>query len=98
MRASARRADAHGQALQNSEFHTHVIAASGNRTIQRLWSLLEPFARTYLTATAPGADLHWLAERHVAILDALEAHDPDRAAQAMRVHAREAEQQFRKAR
>lgn len=93
MRAAAARNDAHGQALKNSEFHDCVIAASGNRTLQRLWAMLEPFARTYLTATAPGADLHWLAERHVTILDAFRARDPERAADAMRVHAREAEAQ-----
>lgn len=93
MRGSADRGDAHAQAMQNSQFHTCVIAASGNRTLQRLWSMLEPFARTYLTATVPGADLHWLAERHVAILEAFEARDPERAATAMRTHAREAETQ-----
>ena len=93
MRASADRGDAHAQAMQNSQFHTCVIAASGNGTLQRLWSMLEPFARTYLTATVPGADLHWLAERHVAILEAFEARDPERAASAMRTHAREAEAQ-----
>ena len=93
MRASAARGDAHGQALQNSEFHTCIIQASGNRTLQRLWAMLEPFARSYVTATVPGADLHWLAERHVAILAALESGDPDAAAEAMRVHAREAESQ-----
>jgi DNA-binding GntR family transcriptional regulator len=93
MRASADRGDAHAQALQNSQFHTCVIAASGNRTLLRLWSMLEPFARTYLTATVPGADLHWLAERHVAILDAFEARNPERAAAAMRTHASEAEAQ-----
>jgi DNA-binding GntR family transcriptional regulator len=94
MRDCADRGDAHAQALANSEFHTLVIAASGNHTVQRLWEILEPFARTYLTATAPGADLHWLAERHVAIVDALEAHDAERAAEQMRVHAREAEAQL----
>jgi DNA-binding GntR family transcriptional regulator len=93
LRASAGRGDAHAQALQNSEFHTCVITASDNRTLQRLWSMLEPFARTYLTATVPGADLHWLAERHVTILAALEARDGEAAAAAMRAHAREAEDQ-----
>jgi DNA-binding GntR family transcriptional regulator len=93
MRASAARGDAHAQALRNSEFHDCIITASGNRTLQRLWSMLEPFARTYLTATLPGVDLHWLAERHVAILDAFAARDPERAAEAMRLHAREAERQ-----
>lgn len=93
MRESAEREDPHAQAAQNSEFHTCVIVASGNRTLQRLWAMLEPFARSYLTATVPGADLRWLAERHVAILEALESGDPDRAAEAMRIHAREAEHQ-----
>jgi DNA-binding GntR family transcriptional regulator len=93
MRASAARGDAHTQAMQNSAFHTCVITASANRTLQRLWAMLEPFARTYLTATVPGADLHWLAERHVAILEALEARDADRAAEVMREHARQAESQ-----
>lgn len=93
MRACAARGDAHAQALANSEFHTLVVTVSGNRTIARLWEILEPFARTYLTATAPGADLHWLAERHVAVVAALESRDPERAAQQMRIHAREAESQ-----
>jgi len=93
MRASAGRGDAHAQALQNSQFHNCVISASGNRTLQRLWAMLEPFARTYLTASVPGTDLHWLAERHSAILDAFEARDPERAAAVMRTHAREAEEQ-----
>jgi DNA-binding GntR family transcriptional regulator len=94
MREFAAHGDAHSQAMANSEFHTLVVGASGNRTVQRLWEILEPFARTYLTATAPGADLHWLAERHVAIVQALESGDAERAAEQMRVHAREAETQL----
>lgn len=93
MRASAVRGDAHEQAIQNSAFHACIIEASGNRTIQRLWAMLEPFARSYVTASVPGADLHWLAERHVAILGALQSGDLQAAAEAMRVHAREAQAQ-----
>jgi DNA-binding GntR family transcriptional regulator len=93
MRASADAGDAHAQAIQNSAFHTCVIEASRNRTLLRLWAMLEPFARSYLTATAPGADLRWLADRHAAIVDALASGDADLAADAMRVHAREAEDQ-----
>jgi DNA-binding GntR family transcriptional regulator len=91
MRTCAARGDAHSQAQYNSEFHNCVIAASGNRTLQRVWGMLEPFARTYLTAAMPGADLNWLAERHVAILEALESGDGERAAEVMRQHAVEAE-------
>lgn len=93
MRASAARGDARTQSLQNSQFHNCIIEGSGNRTLQRMWAMLEPFARTYLTATVPGADLHWLAERHAAIVEAFEAADPERAAAVMRGHARQAEAQ-----
>jgi DNA-binding GntR family transcriptional regulator len=96
MRASAAKGDAHVQSLKNSEFHNCIVLASRNRTLQRLWAMLEPFARTYLTATVPGADLHWLAERHVAVLAALEGGDPNEAAEVMRRHAREAESQVLK--
>lgn len=83
--------DAHEHAIRNTEFHAAVVRASGNRTLERTWSMLEPFARTYVTASVPGIDLHWLGQRHQPIYDALAAHDPDQAAEAMRRHANEAE-------
>lgn len=91
MHECAEQEDAHEHALKNTEFHATVMRACGNQTLVRTWSMLEPFARTYVTATVPGIDLHWLGRRHVAILEALEAHDPDQAVKAMRVHAEEAE-------
>ena len=97
MRTRAAAGDAHGQAVQNRAFHAAIIVASGNRTLQRLWAMLEPFARSYLTATVPGADLVWLADRHGAIVEALRSGDPERAAEAMREHAREAESQVLRA-
>ena len=94
MRAAAARGDAHSQALLNSDFHTlRDRSVAATTPSSGCGTILEPFARTYLTATAPGADLNWLAERHVAILDALKARDPERAATVMRTHAREAEEQ-----
>jgi DNA-binding GntR family transcriptional regulator len=81
----------HEHARINTEFHAAVVRASGNRTLERTWSMLEPFARTYVTAAVPGIDLHWLGRRHIAILQALEVRDPEQAAEAMREHAREAE-------
>ncbi|MDR9450875.1 MAG: GntR family transcriptional regulator [Acidimicrobiia bacterium] len=83
--------DAHEHALSNTQFHAAVVRASGNQTLERTWSMLEPFARTYVTATVPGIDLHWLGQRHVPIFEALEARDPERAAATMRQHAKEAE-------
>ncbi len=83
--------DAHAHALKNTEFHETVVRASGNKTLFRTWSMLEPYARTYVTAMVPGMDLVWLGDRHNDILAALENGDPQKAAETMRHHAREAE-------
>ena len=91
MHALAEAGDPHAHALKNTEFHETVVRASGNRTLLRTWSMLEPYARTYVTAMAAGMDLIWLGDRHNDILEALEAGDPERAAETMRHHAREAE-------
>lgn len=82
--------DAHGQATKNTEFHRTVVAAGGSDALTRAWTVLEPFARTYLTAMVPGTDLVWLGDRHSPILEALEAGDGDLAAEVMRQHALEA--------
>ncbi len=91
MHSLAEAGDHHNHALKNTEFHETVLRASGNKTLLRTWSMLEPYARTYVTAMVPGMDLIWLGDRHKDILHALEAGDPDRAAETMRHHAREAE-------
>jgi DNA-binding GntR family transcriptional regulator len=92
MREMAEKGDTHAHALRNTAFHSTVVKASGNRTLMRIWSMLEPYARTYVTAKVPGIDLFWLGDRHLVIVEALVAGDPDRAAETMRAHAREAEQ------
>jgi DNA-binding GntR family transcriptional regulator len=91
MHQLAQAGDTHAHAQKNTEFHETVLRASGNATLLRTWSMLEPYARTYVTAMVPGMDLIWLGDRHKDILEALEAGDPDRAAETMRHHAREAE-------
>lgn len=91
MRELAEKGDTHGHAVKNTQFHETVLRASGNKTLHRTWSMLEPYARTYVTAMVPGMDLIWLGDRHRDILEALEAGDPERAAATMRHHAREAE-------
>ena len=90
MMEAADRHDAHDHALKNTEFHATVVHAAGNSTLERLWSMLEPFSRTYVTTAAPGMDLKWLGRRHQGILDAIRDADPDRAAETMRTHAAEA--------
>ncbi|MBM3694926.1 MAG: GntR family transcriptional regulator [Actinobacteria bacterium] len=90
MAGAAARGDAHQQAVENTEFHATIVEAAGNRSLARLWNLLEPLGRTYVTATLPGIDLRWLGERHLTIIEALRARDPERAAVALRDHAVEA--------
>jgi len=87
---AADRGDVHDHALKNTEFHSRIVQAAHNQTLSRLWAMLEPFSRTYYTATVPGIDLHWLADRHHAILDAIRDRDPERAAASMQNHAEEA--------
>lgn len=90
MHALAEAGDPHGQAMKNTEFHRTVVQAAGSDALERVWSMLEPFARTYVTAMVPGADLIWLGDRHAAIVEALAAGDADLAASVMRQHAGEA--------
>ena len=90
MHALADKGDAHGQALKNTEFHRTIVLAAGSGALLRAWTVLEPFARTYMTAMVPGTDLVWLGDRHAAIVDALETRDEERAASVMRKHATEA--------
>ena len=86
MRAAARAGDAHEQSQANASFHATIVRASGNETLVRQWSMLEPYSRTYLTVSRPGIDLIDLSERHLPILDALRRRDPEGAAQAMHEH------------
>ncbi len=87
MHAAADRNDAHDLAIASTEFHRTIVAAAQNPTLERIWSMLQPFSTSYLTASVPGVDLHWLADRHNDILDAIKQRDPDRASAALRSHA-----------
>lgn len=86
---AADRGDAHDHAVKNAQFHERIVDAAQNRTLKRIWAMLEPFSRTFITASTPGIDLHWLASRHTAIVDAIRDADADRAAETMRTHAGE---------
>jgi DNA-binding GntR family transcriptional regulator len=83
---AARSADPLAQAHANAQFHATIVAAAGNATLERQWSLLEPFARTYLTSVQAEADLEELAERHRPIVAALRTRDGARAARVMHDH------------
>lgn len=90
MHAMGEAGDPHGQAMKNTAFHRTVVRAAGSDALERVWAMLEPFARTYMTAMVPGTDLVWLGDRHASIVEALEEGDADKAAEVMRQHAAEA--------
>lgn len=92
MAEAAAGGDTHRHALVNTRFHETIMRASGNRSLVWMWSLLEPMARTYWTATVAGVDLAWLGERHLPILKALEARNADLAEKAIRSHSEEAQE------
>jgi DNA-binding GntR family transcriptional regulator len=86
MRRAADAGDRHGVALADASFHGRIIELARNRTLVRVWRSLEPFSRTYITLVAPGADAHWTADLHLAIVDALRQREPEAVAQALRQH------------
>jgi DNA-binding GntR family transcriptional regulator len=90
MRGAAQRGDAHDQSQANASFHATVVHAARNATLERQWSFLEPYSRTYLTVSQPGTDLLAMSERHVPILEALRARDAEAAAAAMHQHLMDA--------
>jgi DNA-binding GntR family transcriptional regulator len=95
MRTAAAREDAHGQSQANAQFHATIVRAARNATLERQWSFLEPFSRTYISVSQPGLDLRALSDRHIPILDALRARDGDAAAEAMHQHLMDAAELLR---
>lgn len=81
--------DAYEQAQRNAQFHARIISAAENETLQRHWSMLEPFGRTFVTASLAGVDLHYLGDRHQGILDAIRDQDSELAARLAKTHAEE---------
>jgi len=98
MRAGGDRADAFHAA--DVRFHENLAAASGNRL---LVFLIEAFAeplresrlRSFAGHRARGGEVDDVIEQHQAILDAVETRNPKAAAQAMRDHLQQTEQDLR---
>ena len=93
--AAADRGDAHDQSRANASFHATIVRAAHNATLERQWSFLEPFSRTYISVSQPGLDLRALSDRHVPILEALRARDGEAAGAAMHRHLMEAAELLR---
>jgi len=86
MEAAADSGDRHEVALADATFHSRLLKLAGNATLERVWRTLEPFSRTYITLVAPGADTHWTAGLHPAVVEALRTRDPERVVAALREH------------
>jgi DNA-binding GntR family transcriptional regulator len=86
MRDAALAGDPFREATADTEFHRLIMQHSGNQTLVRVWSTLEPFLRTYITIVSPGVDRRAVADRHVPIIDALSRRNPDLIEEAFRVH------------
>jgi DNA-binding GntR family transcriptional regulator len=85
MRRVAGTGDVHAFMPHDVQFHRLIVEGSGNRTLNELWTSLHVEARTMITYVRYG-DLHYIAESHVPILEALRARDPERTSAALREH------------
>jgi DNA-binding GntR family transcriptional regulator len=81
-------------ARHDLEFHRCVIRASDNPFIARVANAEAVIARTFSDYPAPLSE-PWLMEfAHRAVVEAIEARDPDAAEAAMRRHVREARERL----
>jgi DNA-binding FadR family transcriptional regulator len=98
MRAGGDRADAFHAA--DLRFHENLAAASGNRLLVFLIEafgepLRESRLRSFAGHLARGGEVDDVIQQHQAILDAVTARNPKAAAQAMRDHLQQTEQDLR---
>jgi DNA-binding GntR family transcriptional regulator len=86
MREAAAQGDEQQQVEADIAFHETIIEASGNGLLMQLWQAMRLATTTFLTISLAHRPLAELAERHVPLLEALRAKDPDAAEAAMRRH------------
>ena len=89
MREAAVRDDHPAEADADHRFHHAIVKASGNRMLEHMWQTMRLSITTCLTLSITHRSLHEIAERHVAVLEALRSGDPDRAESAIRRHIEE---------
>ena len=97
MRSVAAEGDERLAVQTDFAFHLTIVEASENRLLQQIWDRMRLATTTFLTVMKSHHSLSEIAERHAAVLDALRAHDPSAAEQAMRRHIEEPGQWMRAA-
>lgn len=90
MRRAAVAGDPRTEAIADVKFHGRIVELSGNVTLHRVWTVLEPASRTYITLVAPGVDRFRIADLHQPVLDALRRRDSELVARALEHHYAEA--------
>jgi DNA-binding GntR family transcriptional regulator len=75
-------------ALLNARFHETVVRIADNRVLDRIWRTLHPLAWLLASTSSPNTaqDSESLVVRHQALLEALQAGEPDNAEEAFRQH------------
>lgn len=89
MREAAARNDQPAQVIADADFHHTIITAAGNRMLEHVWQTMRLSVTTCVTHSVTHRSLHEIAERHVAVLNALKAHDPVLAEAEIRRHIEE---------
>ena len=97
MRSVAAEGDERLAVQTDFAFHLTIVEASENRLLQQIWDRMRLATTTFLTVSKSHHSLGEIAERHAAVLEALRAHDPSAAEQAMRRHIEEPGQWMRTA-
>ena len=89
MREAAVRDDHRTAVDADQAFHHTIVKASGNRMLEHVWQTMRLSITTCVTHSLTHRSLHEIAERHVNVLEALRARDPQRAEAAIRRHIEE---------
>jgi DNA-binding GntR family transcriptional regulator len=89
MRTAAARGDNRRAVEADFAFHLTIVEASGNRMLQQIWDRMRLATTTFLTVSKSHHSLSEIAERHAAVLDALQTQNPDAAERSLRLHIEE---------
>ncbi len=89
MRKAAARGDDDAQIEADFKFHLAIVEASGNWLLRQFWERMRLANTTLLTVARSRHSMMEIADRHLPVLDALRARDPDAAERAMRQHIEE---------
>ena len=95
MRRAAARGDNDAQVDADFKFHLEVVEASGNWLLKQFWERMRLANTTLLTVARSRHSMIEIADRHVPVLTALRARDPEAAERAMRQHIEEPGQWLR---